>query len=178
MAIFENTVRMDISGGFIGGGGIRPVGSHHWSEVTVFVAFRKYPWLLNLVLLLLAGYVIQGIYSRDGAPVKVLSASVSPTVVPAGGDVQIKYVVNRYQICPNTISSRWENEANDPTPIILPVRSRVVPQTGENLPVFLNLQAPTQLGKQCYRSEVVHHCPTGTFVVKAPQVCILVVPHE
>ena len=140
-------------------------------------AFRKYPWLINLIVLLLTMYVITSLFfNGPSAPVEVVSAEISPPVARMGEPVQIKFVVNRTQICENTIYSYWESETNDPTPITLPMRTRTVPKIGKNLPVYLTLAAPMQVGQQCYRSRIVHHCPGGDRTTDTPPLCVQVTP--
>ena len=144
--------------------------------MTVHAAFRKYPWLINLVLLLLTIYVIVGIMTRPRAPVEVLSGEISPAIVKGGDPVHIKYVVNRNQICQNTILARWESEHHDPTPITLPMRTNIIPKMGQNLPVFLTLAAPMETGRQCYISDVTHRCTNGNYIVSTPELCVMVTP--
>jgi hypothetical protein len=145
----------------------------HWSEVTVQHVLRTYPFLFWVLMALLGYYVF---FSHPLPPVEILSAEVSPQIVQAGAPVQVKFVLNRNQICPNSIISYWESEENDPTPIKLAPRTRTIPQIGKNLTVFVpDLRAPFELGRQCYRSNVVHRCPSGDVVVSTPQVCIQVV---
>ena len=176
MAISENT-------GGLGGSmfdrrrsDVRQFSSTHWSEVnTVFNAFRRYPWLINLVLLILALYVLDSILSRSDAPVKVISAEPMQRTVPAGGELQIKLVVNRYEICENSIMSYWTDSTGKEV-MRLPVRSRTISRVGERLQVFMTVQVPPITGYMCYQSTVIHRCQGGSVPVSTPPVCILVTP--
>lgn len=138
--------------------------------------FNRHPWLWRVVLGLLILYAAIGILDRRSAPVEVLSAEISPLVAHAGEPVRVRFRVDRNRICPTTIISYWEQGNDDPTPIRLPVRSRTIPQLGRNLTVDVpDLTAPMQLGQQCYRSRVIHHCNPDEMVV-SPPVCLTVVP--
>ncbi len=137
--------------------------------------FSRHPLLLYLGAFIFAAYVLLDVLTRPGSPVEVLSGTASSAVVVAGEDMQVKFIVNRNEICPNTISSFWEDSDGDPTPIRLPMRSRTIPQIGKHLTVIVPLSAPMQLGRMCYRSHVVHRCPGGEATVVSPPVCVMVV---
>lgn len=178
MAVSENT-------GGLGGSmfdrrrcHVRHLPAAHWSEVnTLRNAFRRYPWLINLVLLILALYVLDSIVSRSDAPVKVISAEAMQRTVPAGGELQIKFVVNRSEICENSILSYW-TDATGREIMRLPVRSRTIPKIGQNLPVFVTVPVPNAPGQACYQSTVIHRCDSGSVPVSTPPVCVLITPQE
>lgn len=179
MAFAENTVGLGSAGIGRRVGDLRPNRPpfSRGEVITVHAAFRKYPWLINLILILLTTYVITSLFfSGPSAPVEVISGEISPLVVKMGDPLQVKFIVNRSQICENTIYSYWENEVNDPTPITLPMRTRTIDKTGKNLPVYLTLAAPMQVGQQCYQSRIVHHCPGGDRTTDTPTLCVQVTP--
>ena len=158
--------------------GLRYCPSPHWSEVnTVRNAFRRYPWLIYVVLALLAFYVFESILSRSDAPVKVLSAEPMQRTVPAGGELQIKLIVDRNEICENSIMSYW-TDTNGREIMRLPLRSRTIPKVGRNLPVFVTVPVPNVPGQACYQSTVMHRCDGGSVPVSTPPVCVLITPQE
>lgn len=175
MAGFEDTVRMDSRSFNHFVPGVRPVPQSHWSEVTVHSIFVKHPWLLAAVLLVLASYIWESILAQSRAPVEVVSAEAMQPSVPAGGMLQIKFVVNRREICENSIVSYW-TDTKGVEVMRLPPRSRTVPKIGDNLPVFVTVPVPETTGQMCYRSSVIHRCGGGDAVVSTPPVCILVTP--
>lgn len=175
MAVFENTGKLDLGGLYSAGLGVRPAEPAHWSEVTVVSVFHRYPWMITALMLVLAYYVFESIVARASPPVSVLSAQAMQDTVKAGGDVQIKFVVTRREICENSIMSYWTDRSGAEV-MRLPLRSRTVPKLGENLPVFVTVPAPDITGNMCYQSTVVHRCPDGNVAVVTPPVCVLVVP--
>lgn len=179
MAITEDSGGLDFIGISDRRGHIRLVKKRasHWAEVmNVKTTIRRRPWLAYSVFVLLGLILIKNYWQHRTPPVEVISGEAMTTTAHPGEPVQFKFVVNRNEICPNTIYGEWVDSDNDPTPIKLPVRSRVVPQIGKNLSAYLTLDAPVQLGRMCYRSHVIHHCPSGEALVVSPPICIQVVP--
>lgn len=176
MAQTQDTGRLDSGIFHSGGTGLRRPAAPHWAEVnTVRALFRRHPWLINLVLGILLLYVLDSIFSQSTAPVVVRSAEAMSRTAPAGGEVQIKFVVDRREICENSIMSYW-TDSRGVEVMRLAVRSRTVPKTGNNLPVFITVAVPVVTGQMCYRSTVIHRCNGGDYPVSTPPVCIQVTP--
>lgn len=180
MAIAENSSGLAGAVLPVGSGGLRLArargqSSAHWAEVnTVKAVFRRHPWLLYAVLLILAAYVFLDMIARPGAPMEVLQAVAEKSIVPLGEPVRAAYYFDRRRNCPGTVEGVWTDADGKELAKMLakPTTSTAL---GKHW-ISVALPPVPGTGPRCYNSTIRYFCGDDSYVVESPMVCVAVVP--
>ena len=135
---------------------------------------RRFPWLFEVLIGMLAlGAVLKWINS-PGAPVEVISYTVLTPSIYAGGEMQVSWLLNRKRACQLSTIRKWE-DSNGKEIMRLPPRPAATMALGV-VRFTTTVPVPPKSGRMCYTSDVHYRCEDGGYTVSTPDICVDVLP--